>query len=399
MSDNKEADKSLDRFSEYMQKRLANHRLPVDENGWAEVEAKMRKRHRSNLWKASIWMVAAAVVVLVFMRIQWSNPLEIDPVSPAFSLALDDADIPTALPDSSHIDEKKEDVLSIAPQESEVEQADEVMADAPEDKGIEEKEEKEEKKDTGAYAKENPAQPYRSRKERSPVPAKKKKENKWLIAASFGSGGGFSPGNLGGREDLVYDAIPDGDGAYITNPILPPQYDYILPEDFSDVTYSIPVSFGITVRKNLSKRMAVESGIVYTYLLTKFEKPAATRYDARLELHYLGIPLKLVTYLWNDPQWTVYGTAGVMGEKGLRSVYTQQRYAQEGIVTTTVSSAIRRMQWSLNGSIGASYRLYKEWSMYAEPRLSYYFESGQPVSTRTEYPLSFELGIGLRYEF
>ncbi|MDR1918245.1 MAG: PorT family protein [Tannerellaceae bacterium] len=403
MSDNKEADKSLDRFSEYMQKRLANHRMPIDDDCWTEVEAKLRKRPGSYLWKIGLGMVAASLLALVFFRVSISvdpgpEPIESSALVQEISPALDTL--------ASEFEDEFEDVNrevnkvyqvyqggELEPElepELEVEQVEEVMEEevAPEaeaeDKGVEQS-----------------ARPYRTWTERKPLPAKKK-ESKWLIAAAFGSGGGYAPGNPGGGRDMVYDsekATSMGDGLYAGSSIVPPDYEYLIPGDFSDVTYSIPLSFGLTFRKKLSKRMAIESGLVYTYLLTRFERPAANRYSARLGLHYLGIPLKLVTYLWNDPQWTVYGTAGVMGEKGLRSVFTQKRYVQDGILTTTVSSPIQPLQWSLNASLGASYRFYKEWSLYAEPRLAYYFESDQPLSTRTEHPLSFELGIGLRYAF
>ncbi|MDR1881030.1 MAG: PorT family protein, partial [Tannerellaceae bacterium] len=169
--------------------------------------------------------------------------------------------------------------------------------------------------------------------------------------------------------------------------------------DFSDITYTIPLSFGITVRKNLGHRWAVESGLVYTYLLTKFKKQETSAYEAGLELHYIGIPLHLVAYLWNDTKWTVYGSVGGMAEKGLRAVYTQHQYRPDAVVSSTVKTSIPKMQWSLSGSVGASYRFYKEWSIYAEPRLSYYFKSDQPLSTRTEHPVCVELGIGVRYEF
>ena len=43
-------------------------------------------------------------------------------------------------------------------------------------------------------------------------------------------------------------------------------------ESYPDVSYSLPISFGFTVRKDLSRRIAVESGLMYTYLSTTFKR-------------------------------------------------------------------------------------------------------------------------------
>lgn len=62
-------------------------------------------------------------------------------------------------------------------------------------------------------------------------------------------------------------------------------------------------------------------------------------------------------------------------------------------------SAIDGLQWSLNLSVGVSYRLYRDWSLYLEPRYSYYFDNRQPVSYRTENMTLIGVGAGVRFEF
>lgn len=67
--------------------------------------------------------------------------------------------------------------------------------------------------------------------------------------------------------------------------------------------------------------------------------------------------------------------------------------------TLVEKKGISGVQWSLNGSVGVSYRLYREWSLYLEPRISYYFNNDQPVSIRTENSVIIGLGAGFRFEF
>ena len=88
-----------------------------------------------------------------------------------------------------------------------------------------------------------------------------------------------------------------------------------------------------------------------------------------------------------------------MLEKGLRSKQTQEEFSFSGVETLVEKKGISGVQWSLNGSAGVSYRLHRDWSIYLEPRISYYFDNDQPVSIRTENSVIIGLGAGFRFEF
>mgnify|MGYP000706583756 CR=1 FL=1 len=109
-------------------------------------------------------------------------------------------------------------------------------------------------------------------------------------------------------------------------------------ESYPDVSYSLPISFGFTVRKDLSRRIAVESGLMYTYLSTTFKRGGDCPSEVKSSLHYLGIPLNLVVYVWKNQRWNVYLSGGFMMEKGLQAVYSGY-IAGNG---TTISKSKRR---------------------------------------------------------
>ena len=125
----------------------------------------------------------------------------------------------------------------------------------------------------------------------------------------------------------------------------------------------------------------------------------AVSYKATLGLHYLGIPVNLVVKLWDNPNWNVYVSGGFMVEKGLRSLYHLEAYRQDEHKAETVRSGIHGLQGSLNLSVGVSYRVYRDWNLYLEPRYSYYFDNNQPVSYRTENTTLIGVGAGVRFEF
>ena len=222
--------------------------------------------------------------------------------------------------------------------------------------------------------------------------AKTKNKSEWLLAAAFGSGGSTS---MNGTNDFLTADI--GNKYFVA---AQPNYTSIMaPNDFSQKNFMSPLSFGLTVRKSLNKTFSLESGLVYTYLLSTFEEQNFISYDANLKLHYLGIPLNIVAQVWKFPKWEVYISGGGMVEKGLQSIYVQHQYIGNRTFTTTAKTKIEGLQWSLNGAVGTTYKLQRNIGIYFEPKFSYFFHNDQPISARTDKPIVIGLTAGLRFQF
>jgi len=219
---------------------------------------------------------------------------------------------------------------------------------------------------------------------------KNKNTSSWLLAAAIGSNGSLPTGNSGyeslsGNKNIVSAS---------TN------YTSIMtPNEFSKINYISPLSFGLIIRKDLNKALGLESGLVYTYLLTTFENNTLQRNDARLHLHYIGVPLNLIARLWNSPKWEFYLSGGGMIEKGIQSVYIQNQYTGNQTLTTTAITKIDGIQWSVNGAVGITYKIQRNLGIFFEPKISYYFDNNQPLSARTEYPVVIGLTAGVRFQF
>jgi len=222
---------------------------------------------------------------------------------------------------------------------------------------------------------------------------KQKNKNSWLLAAAFGTGGAGAGSSIG-NQDMLYDRGNKNLVSAETN------YTSILtPNDFTDIVHHAPVSFGIVGRKNLGNDMSIESGLVYTYLFSTFENQGVQHSDAKMHLHYIGVPLNLIIQVIKKPKWEMYFSAGGMMEKGIRSIYVQNEYWGNQVITTRAETKIDGFQWSLNTAFGASYKLQRNLGIYFEPKISYYLENNQPMSARTQQPFTVGLNAGLRYEF
>lgn len=393
----------MDDFSEFMKRKLEDHRLTVDETGWSEMESRLNSRHHSPAkWIGGLMAVAAAAIALLLLlpddagvvpeviEKEWvtvENRIpenkEIPNHHQTVTQQLPDTKIAATLANKS----PKEVVLSEPTSE---EKPAEPVDSVPQVTPSKERKEKWEDKNRYDVRKKTFAKNNRI----------KKNQREWLLAAAIGSGGNIS---LNGNSNM-YDDSNQSLQDPSTNPIFPKpptlnNGSYPL-ENYQDVSHSLPLSFGITARKNLNKHIALESGLVYTYLTSKYKQTGERRYNTRVNQHYLGVPVNLVVYLWNNPKWNIYFSGGILMEKGLRLTQVQNILQNQSFASSTiVKENIDGLQWSLNASAGFSYSLYREWSLYFEPKISYYFDSGQPASIRTDRTVLFGLAAGVRYEF
>lgn len=410
----------LDDFSEFMKRKLEDHRLPVDDLCWEEIEPRMKFRQRNFVWWIGSSVAAAVAVILLLLPFQMEEKLsdkineqevssfteEITPAVPEVSPeeVISPVDKAVGTKKLIAVASVKQPVVNITeqPEEEVTALQPEVVPDTDDTVNKPATDtEKEEKKKPG---KQMDLNHYESKKHRFVSPERKKEKKAWSVNASFGTGGDVSLNLLGSSDDAVYNDMNNSIGPGI--PLPPPEVEppftnngMIPAEEYGDIDCSLPLSFGVTVRKDFSRYIGVETGLVYTYLASRMTRGGKISYNSRLNLHYLGVPVNLVVKLWSNPKWNIYMSGGVMLEKGLRSKQTQEEFSFSGVETLVEKKGISGVQWSLNGSAGVSYRLHRDWSIYLEPRISYYFDNDQPVSIRTENSVIIGLGAGFRFEF
>lgn len=418
MSDNQKLNESVDRFSEYVRQRLTSHSIQTDENCWDEIEVRLKpKRHFKPMWFGVT--IAASVIIIIYIslqpftgikqerRIAKTNVKIIpDKENRAKNLISSQKNIMIKSP-LMDINDKESAILSIEEKTKEIMIEENQTISAMSDTTIIEKEQDiEEINETENKQKKITKEQDQILENHMAYNFSKKvgsSNHNWQISAGFGSGN-FSSSFLASSSNGYHNANSD---YYFES-----SFPYIGSEDwFGDenednndtkenirnIKHSLPISFGITVRKKLNKTWGLESGLIYTYLSSDFEIEGNNHYNASLNLHYLGIPVNLIANTWNNKEWNVYVSGGVMMEKGLRSVYKQKKYSGNNLFYNKQEKNISGMQWSLNGAIGISYNLYKDINLYIEPGISYYFDCNQPLSKRTEDPFNFNVRIGFRY--
>lgn len=163
--------------------------------------------------------------------------------------------------------------------------------------------------------------------------------------------------------------------------------------------HKFPISFGFNISTGVTKRLSVETGLVYSYLYSESGTPAGSnQYKHEQKLHYLGIPVGVKYDLFKRPLYNLYASGGVLFEMCVSGQYVQTLY-NNGVAG---ASYTRRMnvygvQSSVNMQVGAEFKMSKNFSLYLEPGVNYYFESArQPENYRTENPINMSLKAGIR---
>jgi len=137
--------------------------------------------------------------------------------------------------------------------------------------------------------------------------------------------------------------------------------------------HHLPVRFGMSLQYQLNDRLALLSGINYTWLYSEFTKGNSTT-DQRL--HYLGVPVGVAYRLWSNQRLQCYLSGSAMLEKCLNE---------------------KPWQWSVNAGAGAEYAITKQAGLYLEPALGYHFDDGSSLEHYyKDHPLAPSIMFGLR---
>ena len=222
---------------------------------------------------------------------------------------------------------------------------------------------------------------------------------------SVGNTGGFSlanegeanvmsdymPGSpiYGGNVDLSSTAngivtIPDGQELVFKDGM---PYLQRREKKIADIDHKQPLSFGVSVRKNLAKGFSVESGLTYTYLASDVRYEGSSEKISQ-KLHYIGIPVRANWNFVDAKNFTMYVSAGGAIEKCV--------YGKSG----TESETVKPVQLSVMGAVGAQYNISNRVGLYVEPGVSYFFDDGSSIQTiRKENPCNFTLQAGIRLTY
>lgn len=163
--------------------------------------------------------------------------------------------------------------------------------------------------------------------------------------------------------------------------------------------HQLPISIQLTLSRQLSRQLSVETGLSYTLLQSTNTTGSSTAYiQERQRLQYIGIPLRMGWQWYSKSSLSLYTSAGVMLEKPVHSTLDVNHFINDINTYSKQEKLSVPLQWSTSVGVGIQYDITPHVGFYLEPSLQYFFNDGSSIkSYRTEHPLNFTLPIGIRF--
>lgn len=168
-----------------------------------------------------------------------------------------------------------------------------------------------------------------------------------------------------------------------------------------------PVSFGVTVSREIIDDLYIETGLVYSYLYSRVRNANANfQVQETQRLHYIGIPLNLNYNIVSLSRFNVYASVGGTIEKDLYGDFRRAGSGEAvGLNSRSEEMEINKItqsnpQISVNAGIGVSYPIYNRLRLYGKIGGAYYFDAKNEHKTiYSDRKIVMDLNVGLRYEF
>ena len=149
----------------------------------------------------------------------------------------------------------------------------------------------------------------------------------------------------------------------------------------------IPVSIGLDLSMGLGRNLSLTTGAEMAMYRSKIL--TAKGVSMAQKAYYVGIPLRLDWTFWESDKLSAWLGSGVKADRLVYGKLGDYRL-KDG-----------RIHWSLTEDVGIQYQLFPDIGLFFQPEISYYFKPSSPaiLTYRTEHPLIFSIGAGLRFSF
>ena len=154
----------------------------------------------------------------------------------------------------------------------------------------------------------------------------------------------------------------------------------------SSFRHHLPLSFGLSFRKEFAYGLSLDCGLNYTLLRSEVRLPYSSE-EVSQTLHFVGVPLRLNWRFVERGAFSAYLGAGGMVEKCVAARLGSESVGEE------------ELQWSLAAALGAQYRLGNHVALYFEPEVSCYLTDTELRTSRTDTSPTLTLRLGMRFAF
>ena len=176
----------------------------------------------------------------------------------------------------------------------------------------------------------------------------------------------------------------------------------------SEINHTQPVSFGVLTSFGLTRKLQIETGLVYTYLSSQTQSQSADYNESeKVQFHYLGVPLNLNYNLLSVNKLDMFVSVGAMIEKDIsgRINYNDEKKNPSSFnsgYASNNSSKIKQHnpQFSISSGLGITYPIYERTNIFGKIGGRYNINANNEFRTYysdEKFGLDIQLGIKLNF--
>lgn len=152
--------------------------------------------------------------------------------------------------------------------------------------------------------------------------------------------------------------------------------------------HQMPLSIEFDASTFLTSNLALTTGLSLSFYQSRFTNENMVESKSTYQrAYYLGIPLRIDWMVWEQERFCAWLGVGGKADYLVYGKIDNRRLTDQSI------------HWSVLGDIGIQYKLTTTVGLFLQPEFSYYLRPSNPalLTYRTNHPLSFVLGAGLRW--
>lgn len=170
----------------------------------------------------------------------------------------------------------------------------------------------------------------------------------------------------------------------------------------TDLQYDIPVTASAMFRYNISKRWSVDAGLSFTRTGASWRSGSESHYyRSKQKAYFIGIPASINFTIFDSRYFSFYALAGGSVEKCVA-----------GNISTSLVGGLENSnpnkkedlpehpwQFSISAGVGLQFNITRQYSLFAEPKAAYYFDTAKDILLRKDNTPQFNLSVGMRFNY
>ncbi len=170
----------------------------------------------------------------------------------------------------------------------------------------------------------------------------------------------------------------------------------------TDLQYDIPVTASAMFRYNINRRWSVDAGLSFTRTGASWRSGSESHYyRSKQKAYFIGIPASINFTIFDSRYFSIYALAGGSVEKCVA-----------GNISTSLVGGLENSnpnkkedlpehpwQFSISAGVGLQFNITRQYSLFAEPKAAYYFDTAKDILLRKDNTPQFNLSVGIRFNY